>query len=148
MQDHSRSLSHVSHLVCAGKHRANDVVEGWGDEISHYYVLEDMLKLDPGQLLSLYESVNGTGVPSPSAATGARKNGYMAPTSVIGGIDGSNGAVHQFVEGLGDWFDNNGETWVETMDWVVGERGEDIAAVREHALGGLEGIVKEEWPGE
>lgn len=29
--------------------------EGWGDDIGHYYVVEDMMKLDPGQILMLKE---------------------------------------------------------------------------------------------
>jgi hypothetical protein len=71
--------------------------EGWGDDIPHYYVVEDMLKLDPEQIMWLKEN---------------------APLR---------GMVEGYVKGLGDWFDNNGETWVQTLEWVLDERGEDVA---------------------
>lgn len=69
--------------------------EGWGDEILHYYVVEDMLKLDPGQLLWLKEN---------------------APFK---------GQVEAYVRGLGDWFENNGETFVQTLQFVLQQRGEE-----------------------
>ncbi|KAH7386952.1 hypothetical protein DE146DRAFT_188252 [Phaeosphaeria sp. MPI-PUGE-AT-0046c] len=70
--------------------------EGWGDEIPHYYVIEDMLKLDPEQILWLKEN---------------------APLK---------GMVEAYVRSLGDWFENNGETWGQTLEWVLMERGEDV----------------------
>lgn len=70
--------------------------EGWGDDISHYYVIEDMLKLDPEQLLWLKE------------------NAYFK------------GQVEAYVRSLGDWFDNNGETFVQTLQFVIAQRGEDL----------------------
>ncbi|KAH8725261.1 hypothetical protein GQ44DRAFT_616428 [Phaeosphaeriaceae sp. PMI808] len=70
--------------------------EGWGDDIPHYYVIEDMLKMDPEQIMWLREN---------------------APLK---------GMVQGFVRSLGDWFENNGETWVETLEWVLDERGEDM----------------------
>jgi hypothetical protein len=83
--------------------------EGWGDDIGHYYVVEDMLKLDPEQILWLKEN---------------------APLK---------GMVETFVKGLGEWFENNGETWGQTMDWVLRERGEDgeeiLAAIADGELG-------------
>ena len=75
--------------------------EGWGDDIPHYYVVEDMLKLDPGQIMWLKEN---------------------APLK---------GMVETYVKGLGEWFENNGETFGQTLEWVVCERGEDIADVKE-----------------
>ncbi|OCK82810.1 hypothetical protein K432DRAFT_415071 [Lepidopterella palustris CBS 459.81] len=77
--------------------------EGWGDDIPHYYVVEDMLKLDPEQIMWLKEN---------------------APFK---------GHVEMFVRGIGDWFENNGETWVQTLEWVLTERGEDVVEV----LGGV-----------
>lgn len=71
--------------------------EGWGDDIPHYYVVEDMLKLNPGQIIYLKEN---------------------APLK---------GMVQNYVRELGDWFENNGETWGQTLEWVLNERGEDIA---------------------
>ena len=88
--------------------------EGWGDEIPHYYVVEDMLKLDPGQILWLRDN---------------------APLK---------GQVEMFVKGLGDWFEDNGETLGQTLAWVVGERGGDVEELKEsielHELG----IVQED----
>lgn len=81
---------HPSHEVGA---------EGWGDDIPHYYVIEDMLKLDPEQILYLKEH---------------------APLK---------GMVEGYVKSLcpeGDWFTNNGETWVQTLEFVLDERGQDV----------------------
>ncbi|MCJ1480321.1 hypothetical protein MMC06_000476 [Schaereria dolodes] len=86
--------------------------EGWGDEIPHYYVVEDMLKLDPGQIVWLKEN---------------------APLK---------GMVQAYVKGLGEWFENNGETFGQTLDWVVKERGEDIEELRDGVKDGDLGIVK------
>ncbi|KAH8698336.1 F-box domain protein [Talaromyces proteolyticus] len=69
--------------------------EGWGDEIPHYYIVQDMLKLDPGQVLWLRDH---------------------APLKEH---------VEAYVQSLGDWFRNNGETFVDTLLWVMKERGED-----------------------
>lgn len=83
--------------------------EGWGDEILHYYVVEDMLKLDPEQILWLKEN---------------------APFK---------GQVEAYVKTLGDWFENNGETFVQTLEFVLQQRGEDMtdvkAAVEDGELG-------------
>jgi hypothetical protein len=83
--------------------------EGWGDDIPHYYVVEDMLKLDPGQILWLREN---------------------APLK---------GMVESYVRGLGDWFENNGETFGQTLEWVMGERGDELeefkAGIKERSLG-------------
>lgn len=126
--------------VSAGKHHPNgcsDVAEGWGDEITHYYVVEDMLKLDPGQLLFLYESVMTGTVPSTKTA---RKNGYAA--AITG--NGKGGVVERFAAGLGDWFENNGETFGETLDGVIDARSEDAAALREAVQSEADGIVRKE----
>lgn len=74
--------------------------EGWGDEINHYYVVEDMLKLNPAQILWLREH---------------------APFK---------GQVLQFVWGLGEWFENNGETFGQTVDFVLAQRDEMVADFR------------------
>jgi hypothetical protein len=80
--------------------------EGWGDDIAHYYVVEDMMKLDPGQIMWLREN---------------------APLK---------GMVESYVKGLGEWFENNGETFVQTLEWVCQERGEDVQELRERIDGG------------
>ncbi|KAH7122452.1 hypothetical protein B0J11DRAFT_531523 [Dendryphion nanum] len=96
----SKFSLHSSHEVGA---------EGWGDDIPHYYVVEDMLKLDPEQIIWLKEN---------------------APFK---------GMVEGYVRGLGDWFENNGETFGQTLEWVLEERGEDVneflGAVAEGELG-------------
>ena len=74
--------------------------EGWGDEIPHYYVLQDMMKLDPRQVLWLREH---------------------APLK---------GQVEAYVASLGEWFRDNGETFGDTLAWVMSERGEDIGELR------------------
>ncbi|EAW08488.1 F-box protein [Aspergillus clavatus NRRL 1] len=83
--------------------------EGWGDEIPHYYVVQDMMKLDPGQVLWLREH---------------------APMK---------DQVEAFIRSLGDWFRDNGETFGETLEWVMNERGDDIkefrAAIADRAVG-------------
>lgn len=108
----------------------NSVVEGWGDEIAHYYVLEDMLKLDPGQLVWLYEHVTGTATSSDNGAWS-------------GGSGGSKDTIQAFVAGVaGEWFENNGETFAETVAFVVGERGGDFEEVREWVEEGSEGVVR------
>ena len=86
--------------------------EGWGDEIPHYYVVEDMLKLDPAQILWL------------------RQNTF------------SKGQVEAYVKGLGDWFENNGETFGQTLEFVVGERGGLVEELREGILEGELGVVR------
>ncbi|KZF20598.1 hypothetical protein L228DRAFT_174529 [Xylona heveae TC161] len=85
--------------------------EGWGDEIPHYYVVEDMLKLDPAQILYLR-----------SHAPFKRQ-------------------VEQFVRSLGDWFENNGETFSQTLEWVLDERGTCVDEFRELLEGGDIGVV-------
>ncbi|KAH7074702.1 hypothetical protein BKA63DRAFT_513539 [Paraphoma chrysanthemicola] len=83
--------------------------EGWGDDIPHYYVIEDMLKLDPEQIMWLKDN---------------------APLK---------GMVEGYVRSLGEWFENNGETWIQTLEWVLNERGEDVnafeCAIRDGDLG-------------
>lgn len=74
--------------------------EGWGDEIPHYYVVQDMMKLDPGQVLWLREH---------------------APLKE---------QVEAYVASLGEWFRDNGETFGDTLSWVMDERGENIAELR------------------
>jgi hypothetical protein len=91
--------------------------EGWGDDIPHYYVIEDMLKLDPEQVLWLKQNAR------------------------------SKEDVESFVSTLGSWFENNGETWVQTLDLVLEERGEEVAVFKraiEDAELGIVGWGEEE----
>ena len=70
-----------------------------------------MLKLDPGQVLWLMEN---------------------APLK---------GMVEGYVRELGAWFENNGETFGQTLEWVMRERGEDVEELREGIREGESGIV-------
>ncbi len=70
-----------------------------------------MLKLDPAQILWL------------------RQNTF------------SKGQVEAFVKGLGDWFENNGETFGQTLEFVVGERG-GLVELREGILEGELGVIR------
>ena len=88
--------------------------EGWGDEISHYYVVEDMMKLDPEQILYLRDHC-----PLKSQ-------------------------VETLVRGLGDWFVNNGETFSETMGFVVRQRSDDMEELKAAVEDGDLGIVMED----
>lgn len=106
-------------------------VQGWGDEISQYYVVEDMLKCHPGQLMWLFQAVMG----DVEGFGGGGGGGF---------VGGAKGVVEHFVAGLGDWFENNGETMVETVGFVVGERGGDVGALKEGVEDGWEGIARRE----
>lgn len=141
LQEYFHGTAHF--LASSDKHQTySDAAEGWGDEIAHYYVVEDMLKLNPEQLLFLYESVNGTNPFSTATTRSNMANGYISTAS--NGFDGRKSAVERFVAGLGDWFENNGETLGETVDWVVEGRGEDGAILREEVSFGVLGIVRGE----
>jgi hypothetical protein len=68
-----------------------DGSSGWGDPVTHYYVVEDMLKLDPGAVLWLYDH--------------PRK-----------------WQVEGYLDSLGEWFCNNGDTFSETLKCVLERR--------------------------
>ncbi|KAK5134912.1 hypothetical protein LTR08_006002 [Meristemomyces frigidus] len=78
--------------------------EGWGDDISHYYVVEDMMKLDPEQLLLLRDRCQL------KAQVEAYVRGF---------------------EGGGEWFTNNGETFSETLAFVIKQRGGEMVAFKD-----------------
>ncbi|KAJ4988712.1 hypothetical protein SVAN01_05845 [Stagonosporopsis vannaccii] len=108
--------SYTSRLTAPGLkfalHPAHDVgAEGWGDDISHYYVIEDYMKLDPEQVLWLKEN---------------------APLK---------GMVEGYVRLLGGWFENNGATLGQTVDWVLNERGEGAVDFAEGIAEGRLGIA-------
>lgn len=93
-------------------HPGHDVgAEGWGDDISHYYVIEDYMKLDPEQVLWLKEH---------------------APLK---------GMVEGYVRLLGSWFENNGATLGQTVDWVLDERGEAVVEFAERIAEGTLGVA-------
>jgi len=88
--------------------------EGWGDDISHYYIIEDYMKLDPEQLLYL------------------RDNCHLKAQ------------VESHVRGLGEYFGNNGETFSETLGFVVKQRGCDLEVLRHAVEDGEVGVALED----
>lgn len=74
--------------------------EGWGDDISHYYVVEDMMKLDPEQILLLRSQCS------------------------------LKAQVEAYVKDLGEWFGNNGQTFSETLGFVIRQRGGDVEELK------------------
>ncbi|CAI7651532.1 unnamed protein product [Penicillium glandicola] len=85
--------------------------EGWGDEIPHYYIMQDMLKLDPGQILWL------------------RDHALLKEQ------------VEEYVWSLGEWFRNNGETFGDTLEYVMNERGVEVGELRSGVADRDMGIV-------
>lgn len=79
---------------------------GWRDPVTHYYVVEDMLKLDPKALLWLHDH----------------------PWKQ---------QVESYLESLGEWFHNNGDTFAETLAHVLHRRKPDLAAKFEHTCSGI-----------
>ena len=92
--------------------------EGWGDDILHYYVVEDMLKLDPEQILYLKDN---------------------CPFKM---------QVESYTQNLGEWFTNNGETFCQTLAHVVAQRGEEPEEIREAVRDGALGIAVGHFRGE
>lgn len=88
--------------------------EGWGDDILHYYVVEDMLKLDPEQLMFLKEHAP-----------------YKSQVEI-------------YLKSQGEWFDNNGETFVQTLQQVITDRGQDMDEFREAIETGELGVALKE----
>lgn len=125
------SLEHLYSSQQKLTHHNDDIAaESWGDEIAQYYIVEDMLKLNPDQLLQLYEHV---------ASSNGRGRGVVERL-VAGFVQGRSSGLR----GVECWFDNNGETLVETVEWVVGSRGEYPVWLKEEVrVVGGEGIVKE-----
>ncbi|KAL9008915.1 MAG: hypothetical protein Q9173_006011 [Seirophora scorigena] len=122
--DHSTLI--VNHLTCPppprhqpwkspSHHWQDQTWQGWGDDVHHYYVLEDMLKFDPGEIYQLYDFCAGSG--RLGEIIGGRDDGWQPGSKKA--------VVETHVAEMGDWFVNNGQTLGETVDFVVGERGED-----------------------
>ncbi len=92
-------------------------VHSWESEtsqISQYYVLEDLMKLDPGEAMWLHDNTR---------------------------LDWPIQACLQFL-GKSEWFENNGETLGQTIEKVLSDRGEDIQEIREHIAKADLGVVK------
>ncbi|WPG97270.1 Hypothetical protein R9X50_00004400 [Acrodontium crateriforme] len=89
--------------------------EGWGDEVSHYYVVEDMMKLDPEQVLWLKERCSLKS--EVEAYVRERADGYI----------GAYGSGYE--SGASEFF-NNGETFSETLAFVLRQRGSELEAFK------------------
>lgn len=89
----------------------------WGTEMSQasqYYVLEDLMKLDPSEVMWVHENV--------------RLDWHLQ--------------THLQALGKGEWFENNGETFGQTIETVLSDRGEDIHDVHGRVAQQALGIVK------
>lgn len=75
-------------------------MDGFGDEIDHYHFIESMSKLDPGQVIQLYDN------------------------AVF------KWQIEDYVSSLGEWFPNNGQTWSNSWDMVLGQRGFNVQELR------------------
>lgn len=89
----------------------------------------------------LYNELTGNIDTNEARTTNRASTAYPANGSFAGGKM----IVERFVAGLGgEWFENNGETFVETAALVVGDRGEEVKVLRERVEDAVEGIVREE----
>lgn len=87
--------------------------EGWGDEINHYYIVEDFLKLSPEQILLLKDQR-------------LAKSEVEAYVREVAASDaGETGGWSS------EWFMNNGETFSETLGHVVKQRGGDLQELKD-----------------
>ncbi|KAK7538982.1 hypothetical protein IWX49DRAFT_503419 [Phyllosticta citricarpa] len=107
--DSDRNRLHYSKYNATPYHEPG--AEGWGDDIPHYYVVEDMCKLEPDQILYLKTH---------------------APLKR---------QVETCVRSLGDWFENNGQTWTQTFELVLLERGEVVGDIMEAIADGEMGVA-------
>ena len=88
---------------------------GWGDDVSQYYVVQAMMKLNPAQIMYLYEHAT-------------RKQDVEK----------------WLIEHVGEeWFWDNGETWFDTWRLVLYRRGEDLSLLRDAIYDGNTGITAE-----
>ena len=94
-------------------HQDQTDMHGWVDEITKFYILEDLMKLDPEQALWFREIVYlSMQVPD-----------YIAPVGE-------------------EWFMNNGETFAETLEKVLSDRGENPEEIRSLIASGELGIAR------
>jgi hypothetical protein len=102
-------LDGLFHTFVIPQHHKHKAFLDWGDEIARYYLVQDLLKLDPGQLVRLKEN--------PSFA-------------------------NDFIQNLGEWFHNNGETLSQTLNMVLLARGDEgLLEGLEHGDHGIVGKI-------
>lgn len=102
-----------------------------------------MLKLDPGQILWLREHAplkEHVKAFLKDVVGGSGTNSWSVGGDGVGEWGSSRGGWTMHGS---DWFENNGETFGQTMQWVVDERGEDAGEVREAVDLGELGVVIE-----
>lgn len=87
---------------------------GWGDEISQYYVVQSMMKLSPAQIIHMHEH----------AVTKLDVEAY-----ILNDCDG------------GEWFWDNGQTFLDTWSLVLYKRGEAPGDMRSAILNGEAGVT-------
>lgn len=95
----AQDLFHSSRDGCKADEQEFDPMDqfsGWGDPVTHYYIIEDLLKLDPRAVLWLYDHPQRYHI-----------EGYL--------------------NSLGEWFCNNGDTFSETLACVLQRRRVDLA---------------------
>lgn len=92
---------------------------GWGDQISQYYIVQSMLKLNPAQIMDLYNTV----------LTRSQLEVYI---------------VSVFGLGSEEWFWNNGQTWLDTWNLVLSQRSENAGGWRDRLLDGKAGIAADD----
>ena len=113
---------------------------GWGDEISHYYVVEDMLKLSPGHIMWLYDYFTDASSTTPTTVSQGLSIDWRCRNEAYGDRSGTKDKIQGFISG--DWFKNNGETFVETMGFVVEKRGGEMGLLKESVEEGEKGVVE------
>ena len=113
----STRMFHSSHDSRTQYSNRSTLVHALGTEmsqLSQYYILEDLMKLDPGEAIWLHENAT---------------------------LDWQIQTCLQFL-GKGEWFENNGETLGQTLEKILSDRGEDVHEIRERIAKGDLGIVK------
>ncbi len=92
-----------------------------------------MLKLDPGQILWLRENAplkEQVKAFLKDAVGGGGTTSWSVGGESVGEWGSSRGwNTHGWASG--DWFENNGETFGQTVKWVLDERGEDVGGIME-----------------
>lgn len=110
----SRHDALVEKISCRPAPEAREqTMDGWGDEIEQYHVLNDLLKLTPAQIMQLY-------------------NTALSKQDVHGFVDDRVGS---------QWFWNNGESMLHTWILVMHGRGVPVQEMREKVFCGMAGIA-------
>ena len=104
MNSATRRFKNVFHTSCddtAFVHQGLIGRHGWIDDVAKFYVLEDLMKLDPEQVLWFREV----------ACVDMYAANHIGPVGE-------------------DWFVNNGETFAEAFERVLADRGESPEEIR------------------